>query len=488
MNQADPQDSQSPRGVADPLRPALVAEFGTKALAATALDPMLHEAAATAADGMGMPRAKVLQYRPDHDDLLVRAGVNWHPGVVGSATLSSGLLSPPGRTFRTGEALPIADLRTQTGYEHSALLREHGVVALLNVPVRTDHKIWGVLEVDGTVPGRFTPEQVHFLQGLANVLGAAIQRLETETALRERTLRLQIMSDTATDLLGEGNPDAVLERFFEAAARSIGLDAAFSYVLEHDTLRLSACFGVADDVRRDASRIAVGDMISGTVAQTGRPAYFPLIQVSDDPRVRAVQAIGLRAYACNPLLAAGRVLGTLSFASRSRDRFSEDDLALFATISHYVAVVRERLQAQHALTRANAELEQRVEERTRQLVESNLRLRHEISERENAEAELSRREADFRALYNKVPAPQHSLNADGRIAGVSDYWLELMGYEREVVLGRAITDFMTPRLCQTLHRTLARVPRHERGTRPGTAVRQALRRDRGRCHRPSCGT
>jgi len=426
-----------------PLRPALVAEFGTKALAVTTLDPLLHEAAVAAATGMAMLRAKVLQYRPEHDDLLVRAGINWHPGVVGSATLPSGLRSPPGNAFRTGQPVQVADLPAQSDFEHSALLREHGVVSLLNVPVRTERAIWGVLEVDGIVPGSFSQEQVHFLQSLANVLGAAIQRLETETALRERSLRLQILSDTAADLLADATPDSVLARLFQAGAKPIGLDAVFSYVLEDEALQLSASFGVSDAFRQDIGRLALGQAISGTVAQSGRPLYFPRVQQSDDPRLQVLKAIGLRAYACHPLLAAGKVLGTLSFASRSRDGWSRDDLSFFATISHYMAVVRERLRAQQELSISNAELERRVEQRTRQLVESNRRLRHEITEREHAEAELSRREADFRALYNRAPAPQHSLDAQGGIVGVSDYWLELMGYAREEVLGRPLTEFMT---------------------------------------------
>ena len=444
MTEPDFPERTSPPRPSDAARSALVAAFGTKALILTDLDALLHDASVAAAQGMGSLRAKVLEYPPGTDDLLVRAGVNWHPGVVGRATLSAGLRSPPGNTFRTGQPTQIPELRTQQDFEHSALLREHGVVSLLNVPVRTDQAIWGVLEVDGVVPDRFSEEQIHFLQGLANVLGAAIQRVKTETALRERTLRLQILSDTAAELLAAEDPDAVLSRFFDAA-QELGLDAAFSYVTGDgaDTLTLSACFGVTEAFRQEISRLDFGQMVSGSVAQTGQPLYFPRVQDSDDPRLGGLKPAGFRAYVCNPLLTNGTLLGTLSFASRARDRFSVEDLAFFRTISHYVAVVRDRLRAQQALTRANAELEHRVEERTRQLVESNRRLRHEITERENAEAELSRREADFRALYNNAPAPQHSLDAGGRIIGVSDYWLELMRYTREEVLGRPVADFMT---------------------------------------------
>ncbi|MGA0563536.1 MHYT domain-containing protein [Ancylobacter sp. VNQ12] len=53
-------------------------------------------------------------------------------------------------------------------------------------------------------------------------------------------------------------------------------------------------------------------------------------------------------------------------------------------------------------------------------------------------------EERFRTLYRRTPLPLHSLGANGRIEQVSDRWLDLLGYSREEVIGRLLTDFMTP--------------------------------------------
>jgi PAS domain S-box-containing protein len=37
----------------------------------------------------------------------------------------------------------------------------------------------------------------------------------------------------------------------------------------------------------------------------------------------------------------------------------------------------------------------------------------------------------------------HSIDTQGRLVSVSDYWLEILGYEREEVIGRNLTDFFT---------------------------------------------
>jgi PAS domain S-box-containing protein len=49
----------------------------------------------------------------------------------------------------------------------------------------------------------------------------------------------------------------------------------------------------------------------------------------------------------------------------------------------------------------------------------------------------------YRSLYNHTPVMLHSIDRDGCLVHVSDYWLETLGYAREEVLGRPVTDFMT---------------------------------------------
>jgi PAS domain S-box-containing protein len=47
----------------------------------------------------------------------------------------------------------------------------------------------------------------------------------------------------------------------------------------------------------------------------------------------------------------------------------------------------------------------------------------------------------YRQLYRATPAMLHTVDAEGCIVTVTDHWLQKMGYTREEVVGRAITDF-----------------------------------------------
>jgi len=64
--------------------------------------------------------------------------------------------------------------------------------------------------------------------------------------------------------------------------------------------------------------------------------------------------------------------------------------------------------------------------------------------------EQGRIEQRYRELYRATPAMLHTVDAAGRILHVSDRWLKKLGYRREEVLGRLITDFMGPEFQETL--------------------------------------
>jgi diguanylate cyclase (GGDEF)-like protein/PAS domain S-box-containing protein len=68
----------------------------------------------------------------------------------------------------------------------------------------------------------------------------------------------------------------------------------------------------------------------------------------------------------------------------------------------------------------------------------------DLSERAAVESDLRASEERFRLLYHHTPTMMHSIDAEGRLIAVSDYWLEELGYTRAEVIGRQSIDFFTP--------------------------------------------
>ncbi|MEK6194200.1 MAG: PAS domain S-box protein, partial [Deltaproteobacteria bacterium] len=68
----------------------------------------------------------------------------------------------------------------------------------------------------------------------------------------------------------------------------------------------------------------------------------------------------------------------------------------------------------------------------------------EILQRKAAERALRDSEERYRTLYHHTPAMLHSIDREGCLVSISDYWSEVMGYSTKEVIGKPLVDFLTP--------------------------------------------
>ena len=163
----------------------ILVEFARVSAETTDLQRLLDLACQTAARATGVDHAKVMQYRGDKGDLLMVAGKGWKPGTVGHARLGADMLSPPGRAYQTRDAVCIGSLENDPEFRTSGLLRDHGIVSVLNAPVAIDGIVWGVLEVDSIRPDAFDEDDEQFLLAFALILALAVRHRMAQ-AERER--------------------------------------------------------------------------------------------------------------------------------------------------------------------------------------------------------------------------------------------------------------------------------------------------------------
>ncbi|KFE58904.1 PAS domain S-box protein [Hyalangium minutum] len=69
---------------------------------------------------------------------------------------------------------------------------------------------------------------------------------------------------------------------------------------------------------------------------------------------------------------------------------------------------------------------------------------NEVTGTRKAEEALRKSQEEYRSLYSSTPVMMHSIDQEGRLLSVSDFWLEKLGYERSEVLGRKSVEFLTP--------------------------------------------
>jgi two-component sensor histidine kinase len=171
----------------------ILAELGVLALQGTAFLELLNQTAGLTAEGMKAEFCKVLEYLPAQNRLLVRAGVGWHEGIVGVATIGADLESPSGFALRTGKPVISNHLENEERFRTPELLAEHGIRRAMNVILQGDGSPYGVLEVDSRSEGEFSEHDIAFLQGAANILGMAIERQRNERQLRMALDRQQVL-------------------------------------------------------------------------------------------------------------------------------------------------------------------------------------------------------------------------------------------------------------------------------------------------------
>ena len=167
-------------------RQKLLADFGDFALRCEDLDEILTRACQLVSDALGTDLSKVLEIERGAHQALVRAGVGWQPGVVGQARISLGERSSEAYSIKVSRPVITPDIAQEERFDLPEFLREHGVVALVNVPILLPGgKPYGLLQVDAREPRDFGEEDVEFLRTYATILGPVIDRLLKTSDLNE---------------------------------------------------------------------------------------------------------------------------------------------------------------------------------------------------------------------------------------------------------------------------------------------------------------
>jgi two-component sensor histidine kinase len=171
----------------------ILAELGVLALRGTPFPELNQHTTLLVAEGMGAELCKVMEYLPSEHRFIVRAGVGWGEGVVGTATVGADLESPAGFALRSGKPVISNHLGEEARFRTPQLLMEHGVHRAANVILQGDRSPYGVLEVDSRTKEVFTEEDLAFLQGVANILGMAIERQRFQRDLESALARQKIL-------------------------------------------------------------------------------------------------------------------------------------------------------------------------------------------------------------------------------------------------------------------------------------------------------
>lgn len=236
----------------------------------------------------------------------------------------TGLQDVEGRTIR--EMVP----------DHDAHWFElYGSVARTGVAER--------VEQPATAMGRFYDVSAYRIGPAGSNQVAVFFRDMTER--RNHQERFRIIAEANELLLVADNPETVIQTIAEQVMDHLNADVFFNYVLDQGAsrLRLNAWGGVDQRVAQMIERLELGQAICGCVARDGERIISEEVQHNEDPRADLVRRMGVRCYACHPLQVTDRTIGTLSFGTKSKDTFEDDEIELMRAIANQISIAMQRV-------------------------------------------------------------------------------------------------------------------------------------------------
>ncbi|MBI5569386.1 MAG: PAS domain S-box protein [Desulfomonile tiedjei] len=261
----------------------------------------------------------------------------------------------PGGSFWTNCTTQL--LATASEEDRQALTRNRcngeGYESVALIPLRSDHKIIGLLQLNDSRKDRFTPEMIGFLEGLGVSMGIVLERQRAEEE-RDRLFNLSL------DMLCVAGMDGRYKQVNPAFTRTLGWT-------EQELLSTPRIEFVHPDDREKT--LEAHKMLAG-----GEPLhYFENRCQHKDGTYRWVS------WNCFPIPRENLIFGV------ARD-------------------ITWRKSAEDDLRTVRDELEKHVGERTASLKEANERLRVEISERQRVEEALRVEQEQLLALFEGLNA------------------------------------------------------------------------------------
>ncbi|MBD2494745.1 ATP-binding protein [Nostoc sp. FACHB-280] len=183
---------------------------------------------------------------------------------------------------------------------------------------------------------------------------------QAEKALSLGNQRLQLLFSTASALLSSQQPIALIDNVFSHLQEQISLDVYFNFLIEDNSqiMRLVSYGGVTAEIAKEIEFLEFGQAVCGTVAQYRQSIYVENVQQSTDPKTALIRSFGVKAYFSYPLIAQGKLFGTLSFGSCSRNFFTENQRSMMQAVCDQIAIAMERASLITSLQQQTEQLQQ----------------------------------------------------------------------------------------------------------------------------------
>ena len=195
---------------------------------------------------------------------------------------------------------------------------------------------------DGAI--RWIRREVRPWFDLDGEIGGIVLSAEDVTERKWAQDRLNLLAQTASELLETDSPQRVVDRLCKDVMAFLDCDVFFNFLADEETgrLRLNAYAGIPEEEARRIEWLDYGVAVCGCAAMEACRIVAENIAATPDPRTELVKSYGVQAYACHPLMAQGRVLGNALLRHPEPHPVHGEELSLMKAVADHVSIAMER--------------------------------------------------------------------------------------------------------------------------------------------------
>jgi len=447
-----------------------VAHLGQQALAGAARGDLFQTAAGLLARGLDVEFSDILELKPEHRSLLLRAGTGWRAARVGRTLISADPASLAGYALNAAGPVVLDDLAAETRFSAPPHLEEHGIVSGLCVVVQGRERPWGVLGGYSAQPREFSGPDILFVQALAHVLATALERARVEEALRRSEEHFRSLTENASDIVTILGDDGILRYVSPSVERLLGYRSsellgrnAFEFMHPDDLGPVMEA--LADAIQRPGTPYSATFRFKhadgtwrilesiGQAKQDQPDAYSVIVNSRDvTERVRQEEVLHASKQRLRTVVAGAPVIffsldpqgvftlaegkGLHSLGVRPKMLLGKSFFEILGDVPQAVSDVRRALAGESVTARVELfgfEFEAQyspVREKDGSIA-GVVGVATDITERRRAEEALRRADTASRTLVQQAPFGIFRASPDGTLLSVNPALVEMLGYASE---------------------------------------------------------
>ncbi len=209
-----------------------VAEFGLKVLKTADIVELMRECDRIVVETLQAEGTIIFEAQPGYEELKLVScpKIPDYQGFIVDLQANTQM----GYTFRTGKPVVVENSIKEKRFTIHPLYFKHGIMSGLSVVIYGPEYPYGVLGVVSTQPRKYTEDDVHFVQSIANILSTAIERQRASDQLALYTRHLEQSNQDLEDFAVVASHDlkeplrkivAFSNRLQELTGGKIGADA-----------------------------------------------------------------------------------------------------------------------------------------------------------------------------------------------------------------------------------------------------------------------